>query len=379
MIRANPSLLEPPSRRAARWLDAGTCCLVADDEPRVGLDMRARPILAALTLTCLPGSARAEKKVDVLVLQNGSRVVGEVRSMRKARLELGTDDMGTLQVEWGNITQVTAPEFFEVERMSGGLLFGALRPGPGEGTLEVVADWGTEALPLREVARIERLKSTFWDRFKGSVDVGASYTSASELLQVELDASVRFRRPKFEASATANAVQTRQPEADDTQRSSLSLGYTRLFSSGQRAFALGALEQNRELGYDLRTSLLGGWGHMLVRDARNELVGGAGLSVNREKPVEGESTTNLEAAAGFNYANFAYDFPNTDIQVSVMGYLGLNQWGRFRLEASASLRRELFSDFYLGVNAYESYDSEPATEGAQKNDWGIALTLGYSF
>ena len=31
------------------------------------------------------------------------------------------------------------------------------------------------------------------------------------------------------------------------------------------------------------------------------------------------------------------------------------------------------------MKGYESYDSEPATEGAQKNDWGVSLTLGYSF
>jgi len=345
--------------------------------------MRARPILAALTLTltlaAFPGAARAGKKVDVVVLQNGSRVIGEVRSMQKGRLELGTDDMGTIQIEWGNVTQVTAPEFFEVEMMGGGLLFGSLRPGPGEGMLEVVADWGTELLPLGRVARIQLVKSGFWQRFKGSVEAGASYTSASELLQLELDGDLRYRKPKFEASLAANAVQTRQPDVDDTQRSSLSVGYTRLYSGGQRVFTRASLEQNIELGYALRTSVVAGWGHLLVRNAHNELVGGAGLSVNREKPVEGESATNLEAAAGFDYSNFAYDFPNTDIRITAMGYLGLNQWGRFRLEANASLRRELFSDLYLGVNAYESYDSQPATEGAQKNDWGAGLTLGYSF
>ena len=124
---------------------------------------------------------------------------------------------------------------------------------------------------------------------------------------------------------------------------------------------------------------MGGWSYVLVRNPRNELMGGAGLALNREKPVEGESTTNVEAVAGFDWANFAYDFPNTDIRVTAFGYLGLSQWGRFRLESNASLRRELFSDFYFGVKGYESYDSEPATEGAQKNDWGLSLTLGYSF
>jgi hypothetical protein len=40
--------------------------------------------------------------------------------MTKSRLELKTDDMGTLQIEWDNVTQVTAPEFFEVEHMNAG-------------------------------------------------------------------------------------------------------------------------------------------------------------------------------------------------------------------------------------------------------------------
>jgi hypothetical protein len=342
--------------------------------------MRRRgAVLAALLLAvALPRAARAAK-VDVVVLQNGTRVVGEVRSMQKGQLTLGTDDMGTLQIEWGNVTQVAAPEFFEVERMDGGLVFGSLRPGKAEGTLEVAADWGSEAVPLRGVARIQLVKSGFWERFKGSIDAGASYTGASELLQVELDGDLRYRRPKFEFTSSANAVLTRQPDVEDTRRASLNVGYARLFSSAQRLFTQGTLEENQELGYDLRASVLGGWGRVLARNSRNELLAGTGLSVNRETPLEGESTTNLEAAAGFDYSNFAYDFPNTDIRVTAMGYLGLNQWGRFRLEANASLRREIFSDFYLGLTLYESYDSEPATSGAQKNDWGGGLTLGYSF
>jgi hypothetical protein len=337
--------------------------------------------VAAVTLLLVAVAPRvgAAPKVDVVVLRNGSRVVGEIRSMSKSRIELGTDDMGTLKIEWDNVKELTAPEFFEIEDMNGGLRFGSLRPGPGEDTLEVVADWGNDVLPLRHVARIQLVKSGFWDKFKGSLDAGAGYTSATELLQLDFDGELRYTRPRFEASAKADAVLTQQPEADDTQRSSLTLAYARIFPNRHRLFAQGTLEQNRELGFDLRSSLLGGWGYMLARNRHNQLVGGAGLSVNREKPTEGESTTNLEAALGFDYSNFAYDFPNTDIQISTLGYLGLNQWGRFRLEASASLRRELFSDFYFGLKGYESYDSEPATEGVQKNDWGVSFTLGYSF
>jgi hypothetical protein len=287
--------------------------------------------------------------------------------------------MGTLEIEWGNVAEVTAPQYFEIEDMECALYFGSLRPGQPEGTLEVVAEWGESALSLHHVARIQLVKSGFWDQFRGSIDAGAEYTSATELLQIDLDAELRYRRPRFEIKATADAVVTQQPEAEDTQRSSFSAAYTRILPGRHRVFGQGTVEQNRELGYDLRSSVVGGWSYVLVRSQRNELTGGAGLALNREKPVEGESTTNVELVTGFDWANFAYDFPNTDIRVTAFAYLGLSQWGRLRLESSVSLRRELFSDFYFGLKGYESYDSEPATEGAQKNDWGLSLSLGYSF
>jgi hypothetical protein len=343
------------------------------------LRLRLARVAAFLAVALAAPAARAAPKVDVVVLQNGTRVVGEIRSMGRGKLELKTDDMGTLQIEWSNVAQVTAPEFFEVEDMEGGLYFGTLHPGKAEGALEVAAEWGVNSLLLLRVARIELVKYGFWQRFRGSVDVGASYTSATELLEVTGDGDLEFRRPRFEATAKANAVLTQQPEVQDTRRSSLALGYARLFPNRHRVFAQGTLEQNRELGFDLRSSILGGWACMLARDQRNELVGGAGLALNREKPVEGESTTNVEAAVGFDWANFAYDFPNTDVRVTTLVYLGLSQWGRFRLESNVSLRREVITNFYVGVKAYESYDSRPATEGAQKNDWGLSLTLGYSF
>jgi hypothetical protein len=159
-----------------------------------------------------------------------------------------------MDFEWGNVAQVTAPEFFEVEDMGGGLYFGSLRPGRIPDVLEVVADWGENAVPLRRVARIQLVESGFRDRFRGSIDAGASYTSASELLQLDLDGDLSYRRPRFEASARANAVVTQQPDVDDTRRSSLTLAYARLFPNRHRIFAQGTLEQNEELGFDLRSS-----------------------------------------------------------------------------------------------------------------------------
>lgn len=338
----------------------------------------ARPTAPVLAALLAAGPALAAK-VDVVVLQNGSRVVGEIKSMSRARLELSTDDMGTLRVEWENVAAVTAPEFFEVETMGGRLHFGALRPGSGEGRLEVVSSDRATSLALRDVARIQLVKARFLDRFRGSIDAGASYTSASELLQLDLDAELHYRRPRYELKVAADAVLSRQPDVEDTRRGSLTASWARLFPNRHRLLAQGTLEQNRELGYELRSSVMAGWAYLLARDPRNELATGAGLVLNQEQPVEGAATTNAELTAGFNWASFAYDFPNTEVQVAAFGFLGLSQWGRFRLEASASLRRELVTDLYVTLKAYESYDSAPATAGAEQNDWGLSLGLGYKF
>jgi hypothetical protein len=106
------------------------------------------------------------------------------------------------------------------------------------------------------------------------------------------------------------------------------------------------LEQNQELGFDQRTSAAGGGGRYLVQGRRDKLLAGLGLSVNREQPIEGETTTNVEAMAVLNYDRFSYDFPKVDIAVAVAGFASLNDGGRYRVQLDASLKRELVKDFH---------------------------------
>ena len=78
------------------------------------------------------------------------------------------------------------------------------------------------------------------------------------------------------------------------------------------ALVQGQLEQNRELGFDLRSSVAAGGGRYLAQGRSDKLLAGLGLSVNRERPTEGESTTNVEATALVRYDRFSYDFPKVD-------------------------------------------------------------------
>src|SRR5262249_35490258 len=146
------------------------------------------------------------------------------------------------------------------------------------------------------VVRIQRLGATFWQRLDGSLDAGVSYTSSSELLKIDLAARVVLTRPGHQYSIDGSSTMTRQPDVEDTRRNSLTLSYGRPFPNRWVAFGQGQLEQNRELGFDLRGSLTAGGGRYLVQARKQDLLAGLGFRVNREKPLEGDTTTNPEVA-----------------------------------------------------------------------------------
>ena len=330
-------------------------------------------------MACLPVAAAGAPKTDVVVLRNGDRFTGEVTSLDRGTLAFKTDDVGTLGVEWDNVASVTASATFEVEDMGGGQYFGALRPGAREGHLDVVSDAGGWTVEILRVVRIQRLGATLWQRLDGSLDAGVSYASSSELLKLDLAGRVALKRPGHEFALDASSTMTRQPDVEDTLRNNITANYGRRFPDRWLAFAQGQLEQNRELGFDLRSSVTAGGGRYLVQRRRFDMQGLLGLRVNREKPLEGESTTNWEATAAFTFDRFSHDFPKVDVYATFAAFASLNDWGRTRLEVDARFKRELLPDFTVSFRVYESYDSRPPTEGAKNNDYGGGVGLGWTF
>jgi Protein of unknown function, DUF481 len=330
----------------------------------------------ALLLTASPALA---VKTDVVVLKNGNYLTGEIEQLERGRLQLKTDDLGTVQIEWDKVSSVAAAAPFDVDDLSGRRYLGTLVPGTVAGQMLIVWKGHTETVVLSSVVRMRRLNVSFWKRLDGSLDVGASYTSASELFALDLAATVGFERPGYEVSADATATLTSQPGVDETRRSLASLSYARRFENRWVALVKAQVEQNRELGFDLRGSAQAGGGRYLALSQRDKLLAALGLSVNRERPVEGDTTTNVEATAVVAYDRFSYDFPKVDVSLVVAGYASLNHGGRYRLDVQGQLKRELVRDFYATLRGYESYDSRPATEGAPRNDYGVTFALGWSF
>lgn len=348
--------------------------------PRRGPRRWPRIPLLVLALLAPPATAVAAK-TDVVVLRNGDRITCEVSLLDRGKLRVKTDDMGTIDIEWSEVASVTGDTLFEVEDQSGELYLGSLEPGAVVGDLEVVSilGLGRVTVPLASVVRVQRLGTGFWQRLAGSIDAGFSHTSASRLTQFNLDGRLTFRKPKFQIEATASSIVTAQPEVENTERAQAELSYVRFQRHRRLVYGLVSAERNRELGFDLRMSVRGGWGSYLVRGQGNQLLAGIGLNLNQEDPVAGERTQNVEAVLGFDWAVFAYSSPKTTIEIQVLAFPSLSTWGRWRMESNARIERELFSDFFVSLKGYDSFDSQPGVGAAGKNDWGVTFGLGYSF
>lgn len=318
-------------------------------------------------------------KTDVVVLQNGDRLTGEVRQLRRDQLKLDTDDAGTIYIEWDKIAAVTTAGRYEVATGDGARYVGTLAPAAGQ--LAVVAENGTiTRLPFSDVVSIASIKSGFFDRIDGSVDLGGSYTKSSRVGQATIDLEAAYRRPAYEGFIDVSSTLTRQRDSSSvTSRWDVKSGYRRF--RGERWFVtpLVLVERNTDLGLSLRTLGALTVGRYLQRSNRSTTLAAAGVAAGRERLIDGGTVGNVDALVSVATSFYTYDYPRSSLDLTVMVLPELNRLGRVRANVDAKAKRELFKDFFVALTAYDTFDSQPQVAGVSKDDVGLTFSIGWTF
>jgi len=302
-----------------------------------------------------------------------------VIQLTEGKLQVKTDDMGTLSIEWDKITAVTTLGEYDVALRDGTRLLGRLRPGAA-GSMDVTAaDGHATTVLMADVASIAPIKAGFLERIDGSLDLGGSYTQSSGVAQVAFDVDARYRRPASVYAAAFATNFTRQPDSPDTSRSSLDMTYTRFRSHRWFATVLGLFERNEDLGFLFRGTGAFSWGRYLARSQHVEFSMTGGLAAGREVPVDRPAVLNVDAVAAADLSVFAYDFPTTRVDFAVLLFPSLDDPGRIRVNADGKFKRELFRDFFFALSAYDAFDNRPKAETATRNDFGGSVSFGWTF
>jgi hypothetical protein len=339
--------------------------------------------LIVFAMSLMAGTpAWAQPKTDVVTLRNGDRFTGEIKSLSLGRLELSTDDAGTIYIEWDKVATIASSGQFEVAAVDGSRYLGSL-VGTTPGTVIVTGEDGKilVSLPRYEVINIMPIGRSLWKRMDGAIDVGFSYTKSSDIGQASFNGHSTYRRPAFEVRLDGSATLTiRSDDEEDTDdRAALNLSYVRF--RGRRAFISGAgrLESNRSLGLELRSQLGVMVGLRFVKTEGTELELGGGVVVNQERGVDTEPTQNLEGMLGAKFVYYSYDHPRTNVDTRLQYYPSFSEWKRQRVQSDIAVKRELFRDFFASLNVFYTFDSNPPNANARRTDYGISASLGWSY
>jgi len=341
--------------------------------------MKAR-VLITLLIILLCGDAWARDKTDIIWLNNGDRLTGEIKQLERGRLLLGTDSMGTVSIEWKEVEKIESTYEFQFEQTDGKRNTGYLEQTPAQKEIMLRNDEQTLAIEHDKIVRISPMEDRFRDRLKVSLSLGYSFTKASDVAQGNLSFQVSHRTEIRSLSASGSTIVTTDQADETTQRSNLSLTMYRFrknrwFSAYQMQF-----EKNDELGLNLRSSVGAGLGRYLVQTGISEFALIGGLVATRETlSNDVSSESNLEGALGAEYSRYIFDDPTVDLNVRFSVFPGITDSGRERAQLDANVRWELFKDLFWELSYYNTYDSDPPSGTNSTNDYGIVTSLGWSY
>jgi hypothetical protein len=329
-------------------------------------------------------TAGARPKIDVLVMDNGDRITCEIKQLNRNLLEVGTDYMKTVKIEWDQVQTVTSTQLFEVEDRDGTKYYGIIAADADTRALLVVSGMVATALEYQDVVRIAAINEKFLDRIKGAFDLGVTMKRANSEFGYNLGARATYRSRKFVFRSTLDSSTSHRSDVEDTSRNDLQFAYQRFLRSKWFAIGNTQFESNSELDLDLRTSIGGGIGRHMIQTNRSLLSLTAGLVGNREwYALAPEPENNLEAAIGASYQLFIFGDRETDLTVDLALLPSLTTWGRVRTNFGTSLRHELITDFYISFNGSATYDSQPPADKKALDpvttDWSLWMSFGYTF
>lgn len=330
--------------------------------------------------------AFAAPKTDIIVFKNGDTLTGEIKSLKRGRLSLSTDAIGTISIEWAEVAHIESLQNVQVETNTGTRFFGHIMATEKSGRVVVASDSGPQMLDAARVILMTPIEKKGIGAFDIDLSVGYNFAKAGGVKQgnfgFDIDYRTRVRIYSLSASTTTND----SDEQEASNRAHFELQYKRLWS--KRWFVNGnlILDQNDELGLDLRTSVGGGGGRFLIQ-SNNMILGlQAGLQVSREDlqpdPLTGfdpDDVDSVEATFSLTWDWFRFDAPELDWSTSLEVIPSLTESGRVRANFDTGLKWEIFNDLKWGMEFYSSFDNKPQTEGASSSDYGINTTLTYEF
>jgi hypothetical protein len=302
-----------------------------------------------------------------------------VKQLQQGKLKYKTDPAGTIYIQWDSVAGFTSDQQFEVEIATGKRLFGELNWIEGEPRFRLTGETDTLVLAKPAIVGITPVKRRFWKRWSGSLDIGFNLTQQNNALFLSVGGSARYRDRHNLIDVKASSFLQSQDSVSSTERAEAQLAYSRFFRRTWFALTALSFDRNSQLDLDARIGLAIGGGRSVIHTPKAMMLVWVGVSGIQETYVATEPVTSADAILAWSYALYTYGRHETSFTAKATLLPSLTIDNRVRINLEANFKREFFKDFYFGIGAFETYDSNPQGVDARKNDFGIDSSLGWSF
>ncbi len=349
------------------------------DRPNSRQTADGRKVVVLLLAALLSLSAHASRKTDIITMYNGDRLTGEIVSMDGGILELSTDAMGRIRIEWPEVASVTSEYHYELRLTDGERLYGSFDEESRPGQIVLVDIFGKHEIEWLQVVEIRPIEDNFLDRLDIYLSTTFSYTKATNLGQLSFNTAVSYEDETSRTSLNGRTDLVRTNEDDsNSSRYDIDRWSWRKNRSDSFRSIFANYEDNDELGLERRIGAGAGIGRYWRDTHKTRFTGSVGLQVITESITGAKTNQDVELYLSTTFSTWKFNTPELDIDVTFNLYPSLTDSGRVRTDGNLRIRWELIEDLFWDVTAWMTTDNQTDSDSGT-TDYSISTGIGWEY
>ena len=350
---------------------------------------RVAGIAALLTTNCaFVPTAGARDKTDVIVMNNGDRITGEIKRLENGVLQVDLDYVdGTLSIDWLKVARLESTARFLVQLQDGSVFSAsivtreALAGTPVKIEIRPLGQEPREVDSTR-VVTMTQTSASVWQRLSGSISLGATYTKGNSTTQYNIGSDIEYLESRWGARALYTSNLSSSTGATASTRNQLdTIAYRRLpwnnyFYAGTAGFLQSSVQ-----GIQREVSLGLGVGRFFKHTNRMRFsaLGGLGWQTATYTVPVTNSTVQNTAVALMTSNLQVFTFKKTQLSIDGSVAPALKpEIGRVFSKVNATYYLKLFGKVDWNFSFYGNWDTRPPAN-LPSSDYGSSTGLSYTF
>ena len=228
-------------------------------------------------LLTVPSTLLAREKTDVLVMRNGDHLTCEIKRLDSDVLYVKLEYvLGTISVDWSKVDHIESKHLFLVKTDDGSVYSGTIFTAPASVTrpvtIEVLEPSQKVELEKTQITQMEQTAEGFFQRFNGQIGLGSNYNRGNQSAQYNLNASAKYPRERWSASASVASNLSSSNGSSVSTRNDIDLSALRLLRWNNWYYTgLTQFLQSSQQGIALESTFGGGLGRFLKNSSRLSL------------------------------------------------------------------------------------------------------------